>query len=133
MQLAHSGTIVVAIHAIIFLVHSLAHQNIPVPLSAAQSLFVGLIIVLMSIVAAILLWTPLSSIGRWLFLGSMAGGLLFGIYNHFIVISPDHISQISFAGWGLIFQATAVLLLITKGIGSGVGLWALSTTWQKAL
>jgi hypothetical protein len=71
--------------------------------------------------------------GRWLFLGSMTGALLFGIYNHFISMSPDHISQISFAGWGVLFQVTAILLLVIEGIGCGVGVWALNPLRQRAL
>ena len=46
----------------------------------------------------------------------MAGAILFGIYNHFIVISPDHVSHVSFTGWGLLFQIIAILTLIIDGI-----------------
>jgi hypothetical protein len=126
-------TTVVVIHAIVVILHGLAHQIVPVPLSLSQSLFVGIVVVLNPIVAAILLWTPFERIGRWLFLGSMAGALLFGIYNHFVVISPDHISQVPFENWGMTFQITASLLLLTEGIGSGVGVWAVNSIRQKAL
>jgi hypothetical protein len=112
MQLTDSLTTVVVIHAIVVVLHGFAHQKIPVPISLAQSLFVDVVVVLTPIAAAVLLWTPFYHIGRWLFLGSMTGALLFGIYNHFMVISPDHISQIPFEGWGVMFQITAVLLLI---------------------
>lgn len=122
MQLTYSVTAVVIVHAIVVALHGLAHQNIPVPLSMAQSLFVGVVIVLVSIMAAILLWTRFYPIGRWLFFGCMTGALLLGIYNHFIMITPDHISQIPFEGWGVLFQVTAFLLLITEGCGCGVGL-----------
>jgi hypothetical protein len=133
MSFAHYATMIVIIHAIVVILHGLAHQIIPVPLSIAQTLFVALIIVLIPIVAAVLLWTPFERIGRWLFLGSMMGSLLFGIYNHFIRMSPDHVSQISFEGWGLVFQSTAILLLMTEGIGCGVGIWDLNPIRQKAL
>jgi len=88
------GTIAVVIHAIVVALHGLAHEKIPVSLSLLQSLFVGSIIVLVWIAAMILLWTPLQQTGSWLLLSSMAGAILFGLYHHFIVISPDHVSQV---------------------------------------
>jgi hypothetical protein len=136
MKMTYSSTVlttVVLIHAIVVVLHGLAHQIVPVPLSLSQSLFVGIVVVLNPIVAAVLLWTPLEQIGRWLFLGSMTGALLFGIYNHFVVISPDHISQVPSENWGITFQITAFLLLLTEGIGSGVGIWAVNSIKQKAL
>jgi len=56
-------------------------------------------------------------------LGS-AGSLLSAIYNHHLVISPDH-SQVSFEGWGLLF--TAYLMLIVDGLGCWIGVLALRT------
>ena len=131
MLLARYGTIIVVIHAIVVVLHGLAHQKIPVPLSLVQSLFVNAVIVLAPVAAAILLWTPFYRMGCWLFFGAMTGALLFGIYNHFIAITPDHISQISFEGWGVLFQVTAILLLITEGCG--VALWTLNTAQQQIL
>jgi hypothetical protein len=133
MQFARSVTIVAIVHAIVVALHGLAHQIIPVPLSLAQSLFVGIVIVLAPVVAAVLVWTPFDRIGSWLFCGSMTGSLLFGIYNHFITISPDHLSQIPLEGWGVLFQVTAILLLVTEGLGCGVSIWALNPTRQNAI
>jgi hypothetical protein len=124
MQSAQSGTTIVVIHAVVVALHGLTHQKVRVPLSSLQTLFVSVVIVLMPIVAAVLLWTSFERIGRWLFLGSMMGALLFGIYNHFIEVSPDHISQIPFDGWGVLFQVTACLLLLIEGVACGVGVWA---------
>jgi hypothetical protein len=127
MKVAQYGTAIVVFHTIANGLHGLAHVEIPVALSLLQSLFVGIVIFLIPIIAAVLLWTQFYRIGSWLLLGSMAGSLLFGIYYHFIVISPDHVSQVSFAGWGLLFQGTAILILIVDGLGGGVGVWALKT------
>jgi hypothetical protein len=130
MKIAQYGTTLIVIHAIANGLHGLAHVEIPVPLSLLQSLFVGIVIFPIPILASVLLWTQFYSIGSWLLLGSMAGSLLFGIYNHFIVISPDHVSQVSFVGWGLLFQVTAFLILIVDGLGCGVGMWALRNLQQ---
>jgi hypothetical protein len=131
MKIAQYGTAIVVIHAIANGLHGLAHVEIPIPLSLLQSLFVGIVIFPIPITAAILLWTKFYRIGIWLLLGSLAGSLLFGIYNHFIVISPDHVSQVSFADWGLLFQITAILIIIVDGLGAGIGVWALRSMQPK--
>ncbi|GAA6617137.1 hypothetical protein [Scytonema sp. NUACC26] len=133
MKIAQYGTAIAIAHAIVNGLHGLAHIEIPVALSLLQISFVGIVIFLIPIVAAVLLWTPLYRIGSWLLLCSIAGSLLFAIYNHLIVISPDHVSQVSFEGWGLLFQVTAILILIVDGFGCWIGIRALKTLDQPLL
>ena len=128
MKIAQYGTMVVVMHAIANGLHGLAHIEIPVSLSLLQSLFVGVVIALAPIIAVVLLWTHFYRIASWLLLSSIAGSLLFAIYNHHIVISPDHVSQVSFEGWGLLFQVTAYLMLIVDGLGCWISVLALRTT-----
>lgn len=130
MKIAQYGTMAVVIHAIANGLHGLAHVEVPVSLSLLQSWFVGIVIFPTPIIAAVLLWTQFYRIGSWLLLSSIAGSLLFGLYNHFLVISPDHVSQVSFAGWGLLFQVTAILILIVDGFGCWISVWALKTIQQ---
>ncbi|MBD3885756.1 hypothetical protein IFO70_29010 [Phormidium tenue FACHB-886] len=127
MKIAQYGTTIVVMHALLHGLHGFAHHEIPVPLSLFQGLFVGGVVILAPIIAAGLLWTPFYGIGSWLLLGSMAGSLLSAIYNHHLVISPDHVSQVSFAGWGLLFQVTAYLMLIVDGLGCWISGLALRT------
>jgi hypothetical protein len=127
MKIAQYGTAIVVMHVLLHVLHGLAHNEIPVPLSRFQGLFVGVVVILAPIIAAGLLWTPFYRIGSWLLLGSFAGSLLSAIYNHHLVISPDHVSQVSFEGWGLLFQATAYLMLVVDGLGCWIGVLALRT------
>jgi hypothetical protein len=131
MKIAQYGTAIAVLHAIANGLHGLAHVEIPVALSQLQGLFIGIVIFLIPIIAVVLLWTQFYRIGSWLLIGSLAGSLLFGIYNHFLVITPDHVSQVSFADWGLLFQVTAILILIVDGLGSGICIWALRTPQLK--
>jgi hypothetical protein len=130
MKVAQYGTAIVFLHAIVHGLHGLAHVQIPVSLSLLQSVFIGGVIFLAPIVAVVLLWTKLDRIGDWLLLGAMVGAILFGIYHHFIAISPDHVSQVAFNGWGWLFQITAILTLIVDGLGLGLSLWALKAMPQ---
>ena len=130
MKVAQVGTAIVVLHVLTHGLHGLAHVKIPVPLSSLQGLFIGGVILLTPIVAAVLLWTPFDRVGSWLLLSSMTGSILFGIYNHLILVSPDHVSHVSFVGWGLLFQITVVLTLIVDGFGCWISAWGLGTNQQ---
>ena len=127
MKIAQYGTAIAVMHVLLHGLHGFAHNEIPIPLSLLQGLFVGVVVILAPIIAASLLWTPFYRIGSWLLLGSMASSLLSAIYNHHLVISPDHVSQVPFEGWGWLFQVTAYLMLIVDGLGCWIGGLALRT------
>ncbi len=131
MKIAQSGTAIAVFHAIANGLHGLAHIKIPVALSLLQSSFVGIVIFLIPLVAVVLLWTQFYRLGSWLLLGSIGGSFLFGLYNHFIVISPDHVSQVSFIGWGILFQVTAIVILIVDGLGCWISIQVLKTSQQS--
>ncbi|MBW4588831.1 hypothetical protein G7B40_022450 [Aetokthonos hydrillicola Thurmond2011] len=131
MKFAQYGTIITVVHAIANGLHGLAHIEIPVALSALESAFVGIVVLLTPIIAAVLLWTQFYRVGNWLLFGSLAGSFLFGLYKHFIVISPDHVSQVSFEDWGMLFQVTAVLILLVDGFGCWMMGRALKTEAQQ--
>jgi hypothetical protein len=57
--------------------------------------------------------------------GSMAGSMLFGIYYHFLEISPDHVSRVGALPqkfWALIFKISAVLLALVEAAGVWAGM-----------
>ncbi|HTL89414.1 MAG TPA: hypothetical protein VL134_08425 [Leptolyngbya sp.] len=130
MKIAQYGTAIVVLHILTNGLHGLAHMKIPVALSLLQSSFVGMVIFLVPVTAAILLWTPFYRIGCWLLLSAMTGSLVFAIYNHLVVISPDHVSQVSWEGWGLLFQVSAILILVVNGVGCWLSARALMRDQQ---
>ncbi len=123
-RIAWYGTAAVIVHTIVTILHALAHVLIPVPATPSQAVFIITVIVTVPLVAMVLLWTPFRRMGAVLLLVSMLGSLIFGVYLHFIAISPDHICQIPPGNWQLLFQVTAVLLFLTELLGCGVGVWA---------
>jgi hypothetical protein len=62
-------------------------------------------------------------LGGWLVAVSMAGALVFGLINHFIISGSDHVSHVA-ADWRLLFGVTAVLLVVCEAVGTAVGVWA---------
>lgn len=97
-------------HLIVATLHGIAHHMIPVPISTFQTLFVGVVIVVLPFVGMALIQHRDRGIGPFIFLGAMAGSLLFNHFYHFLQISADHVSQIPETPWGSVFQVTARLL-----------------------
>lgn len=83
-----------AIHLLVGLWHGAAHAELAVALSAAQNLFVYVVVVLAPLVAVILLWTRHAKFALWLFLAAMLASLLFGVCYHYLVISPDNVRHL---------------------------------------
>jgi hypothetical protein len=112
-----AATAAVAGHALVVVLHGLAHQRVPVPTTADQSLFVLIVIVLGPLVALALLATRYRRTGAMLLAASMAASLVFGVYHHFIAAGPDNVISVPADPWGTLFRATAILLALTEGLG----------------
>ena len=52
---------------------------------------------------------------------TMAGSLVFGLVNHFVLDSPDHVAHVDPPRW-LLFATTATLLAITEALGVGLAI-----------
>ncbi len=119
------GTLVVVAHLLVNAAHGLAHNKMEIGLSDAQALFVGLVILVAPILAAILLWTRLRRAAGGLLLLSMAGAFLFGLYYHFLYPGPDNVSQATSNNWLPAFRVTAVLSELLELLGCWAGFRAL--------
>ena len=126
-----AATGIIVFHAFVVVLHGFAHVKIPVPISQLQSLFIVSVIVLAPLLAMVLLWMQFRRAGGLLLFLAMAGALVFGAYNHFIVVGAEHISHVPPGEWGMLFRVTAILLALAEGLGSGVGVWVLSLTQQE--
>jgi len=114
---------VVLLHLVVSVVHGTAHANARVPLSAAANVFVFAVILAGPLIGLALTW-PARRIGTWLIALTMAGALVFGVVNHFVVASPDHIAHVD-TQWRTLFTTTAVLLALTEALGFGLAIQTL--------
>ncbi len=103
-------------HLVVSIVHGAAHDGAHVPLTTAANLFVYIVILAGPLVGLGLTWRS-ARIGSWVIAATMAGSLIFGLVNHFMLDSPDHVAQVA-AEWRTLFTTTAILLVLTEGIGS---------------
>jgi len=113
---------VVLIHLAISIVHGQAHTGAQVPLPFAGTLFVYIVILAGPLVGlAVYRWRPRA--GASIVAASMAGALVFGLINHFIIDGSDHVAHVAEA-WRTQFGVTAALLVISEAAGVLVGLWS---------
>ena len=125
--LAVLGTLAVVIHAVIAALHGMAHTDLGIQMDAAQNAFINIVIVAAPLLAAAVLWTRFALVGTILLALSMAGSLAFGVYHHYVAISPDHVAHLPVGDLQGLFRATAVLLVISEALGTAVGAWGALT------
>ena len=115
---------VVAIHFVVVVLHSIAHEVLPVKATPAQLAFIIPVIIVAPVLAGILL-LKFQRTATILLTASMLGSFVFGIYYHFIADTIDHVAHVAFLQpvfWSQMFQLTAYLLALSEMVGTGVGL-----------
>ena len=123
-------TAIVVAHVLVNIAHGLAHRELRVGLAPPDLIFVIMVVLISPLLAMGLLWTAAKRLGLMLLLFSMFGSFLFGLYHHFLAMSPDHVRSQPPGPWGLAFVLTAYGLLITEALGTYVGvhfLWIAKT------
>jgi hypothetical protein len=119
------AAILVWLHAVVTVVHGIAHFGANIGLSLFGNLFVAVVIVIAPFAALLLLYTRLNMLGIWLLLLSMLGAFVFGIVEHFILPGTDNVAQVAVGMWNLPFQITSYLLAIIEFVGIGISGWLL--------
>ncbi len=109
---------IVLVHLVISIVHGMAHAKAHVVLSTSANAFVFAVILGGPLLGLGWMWRD-EGTGAWLIAFSMAGALIFGLVNHFVLSSQDHVAHID-VQWRPLFATTAVLLVITEAVGSGL-------------
>lgn len=112
------------IHTVVGVLHGAAHQALGVELSWLQLIYIVPVIFLAPLVAGLLLWKKLKNEGAALLFISLVGSLIFGVFNHFLAISPDHVSRVAELpqeSWVFVFQISAVLLALSEAFGIWAG------------
>lgn len=108
-------------HLVISVVHGAAHSAAAVPMTLAGNLFIYIVIVAGPL-AGLSMSRSRPVAGGWLIAATMAGALVFGVVNHFVIAGPDHVSHIA-ERWRLLFATTAALLVVAEAAGIAAGVW----------
>ncbi len=115
----------VAVHGLINGAHGAAHWELGVELSKWQETFIVVVIGLSPLVAAVLLWTAYARLGAVILIGSMAAALVFGVYYHYVAVSPDHVEHLPPGDAQGLFRASALFVGASQAFGIVVGLWGI--------
>lgn len=118
--LALTGILVA--HLAVAATHGVSHGLLAVGLAPWQNAVV-LVTVFLGPVAGVALARRGHPLGIPLFTVTMAVGLVFGVAFHFLLENPDHVHALPAGAWRLPFQITAVGLVLTGGVGTGLGGW----------
>lgn len=118
---------IVVAHLAVTLVHGWAHAGAVVPVSMTANIFIFTVIIAAPLVGVAILWWGSGPGGAWLLAASLAASLVFGVVNHFVFESPDHVAHVE-AAWRMSFGVTAVLLALTEALGSGLAFWRVGHT-----
>jgi len=110
----------VLVHLLVSMIHGAAHTGASVPMSQAANLFVFVVILAGPLIGLGLSFRT-KLYGGVVVALTMGAALVFGVVNHFLIDSPDHISHIA-AAWRSLFVTTAVLLTITELLGVAIAL-----------
>jgi hypothetical protein len=125
------GTSAVVLHGVPLVLHGMAHAQLEIYLpSVLANAYILVVLYAAPVVAAVLLWMGRTATGGWLLIGSMVGSLIFEGYHHFLVMSPDHVSQVSAGTWGDIFRITAVASVITEVLAIAAGIAIIVAVWR---
>jgi hypothetical protein len=115
----------IIVHAVVVSLHSAAHQVLGVEASPGQLIYIVLVIMVAPLAAGILLWKRLKTEGALLLIGSLYGSFVFGVFNHFVAMSPDHVKRVGELpqkSWVFVFQITAALLALVEAFGMWAGI-----------
>ena len=118
---AKYATAIVVAHLLVNIAHGFAHHELRIGLTSPASIFVIVVVLVFPLIAAGLVWTAEKRLGLILLSLSMFGSLVFGLYQHFLVVSSDHVHLQPSSPWGITFVLSAYLLLITEAIGTYIG------------
>src|SRR5687767_3940528 len=119
-RLPFAALVLILIHLVVSTLHGWAHQAAMVTLTTFGNVYVGVVITLMPVVAAVFLFTRKKKIGALLLALSMLGSFFFGFWYHFLSQTNDNVAQVH-GPWHSTFLWTAIGLAVIELVGAVVG------------
>jgi len=115
-----AAALAVIVHTVVMLIHGAAHIGLNIELSRWANIYVLGVVGIGPIIGLFLLRSSRQRSGAMILFITMMGGLLFGLWNHFIAHGADHVMHLQAGPWKLPFQVTAGLLFASEAAGAGI-------------
>jgi hypothetical protein len=87
-------TVLIALHLAVTIWHGNAHTVLAITLPPVKTAFVFIVILIAPLLGLLLLWTRFTAVGASMLVLSMLGALLFGVYHHYLMVSPDNVGHL---------------------------------------
>jgi hypothetical protein len=121
-KVVNYAIVLVLLHAVVLLIHGVAHVGENVIPSPLDGVFILVVIWIAPFAAIALLKGQRWQLGSLLYLAAMVAALVYEVYYHFILPGPDNIAFVSAGFWQAIFQVSVVLSAIMELVGTFLGL-----------
>lgn len=121
--------LLLAVHVLVNVGHSVAHLRIPVFLDAGPNVAVLLAHFVLPVAGVVLLWRGRVRLGAATFGVSMAAAFALGLALHFLVPNPDNVAALPAGPWHGPFELTALAFLPVDAAGALLGGWL----WWRAV
>ena len=108
----------VVAHLLVNIVQGLAHRELCVGLAPLDSIFVIVVVFIFPLIAMPLLLDGGETTRAYSIVVIAVRPLVFGVYQDFLAIGPDHVHWQPANAWGTKIALIAYLLLITEAIGT---------------
>ena len=112
--------IVVAFHAVVTLVHAVAHVELAILPAPPDAVFIGVVIIALPIVSVAFLQR--NARFAWVFVLSFAGSFVYGALSHFVLSGPDNALALTASTWTGVFQVTTIALAVLEALGAVIGI-----------
>jgi len=131
-------TVLIVLHFAVTVWHGGAHTDLGITLPPAKTAFVFIVILIAPLVGLFLFWTRFAVVGCWTIVLSMFSALLFGVYHHYLMVSPDNVGYLppgnAAAQSAFVASATAVAFLeLAITLYGAFYLWTLRRTAQRGV
>lgn len=111
--------VLVLVHLGVSLAHGFAHARAGVELTGSQMLFVFAVILIGPVAGLVVNLFAFPRTGAWMIASTLAGALVFGLANHFVIPGVDHVSHVA-GPYRVLFGVSAALLLLTEAGGAAL-------------
>ena len=120
-----SMTTLIGLHLLPTYLHGNDHADLGVPLPPGLGWFVYVVIVALPLLGAALLWTRWVLTALWMATLSVLAAAVFGIYHHYVLVSPDNVAHLPEGAAVLqrAFRTSAAWVAVSESVTGAVGLF----------
>ncbi len=116
----YAALALILVHAGVLIGHDVAHRGLGVGLLPWQTVYAYTLIVAGPLLAGGLLLAGRARLGYRLLASFMFAAMVFGVYHHYVGISPDHVDHLPAGEHQSLFRHTALWMALVEIAGTAL-------------